>query len=334
MLSTLITALLSALVGLQLAKYRTRELKLQQEVANNRENLAAMIAKSPFAKIVLDAGGRAVFANSQAERFFSGLEGFRVGESFSLFFPEEKEIQIQLASGEEGVFRVYVTPLRWDAGPARLISLLDIKQEKELAALRDDVERMVRHDMKTPLNGIIGLSEVLLMNPELSDEPREYLTLINGSGRKLLEMMNESMVLLAIELGTYEFPKQRVALGGVVHKVVEHLGHLEKEKGVACAITLPETGDEVFGEDILLYIAGRESGEKRRGGLVRRGDSVDSPGRLGHGAFEHSQHGRIVGGGAAEFFREVLYVWQKRGHRPRHVYRQAYRRNPGRAHSA
>jgi len=38
----------------------------------------------------------------------------------------------------------------------------DISERKRAEQLKEDVERMVRHDLKTPLNGVIGLSQQML----------------------------------------------------------------------------------------------------------------------------------------------------------------------------
>jgi PAS domain S-box-containing protein len=42
----------------------------------------------------------------------------------------------------------------------------DISERKFAEQLKSDVERMVRHDLKTPLNGVIGLSQQLLQSIE------------------------------------------------------------------------------------------------------------------------------------------------------------------------
>jgi len=42
----------------------------------------------------------------------------------------------------------------------------DISERKRAEQLKEDVERMVRHDLKTPLNGVIGLSQQMLTSIE------------------------------------------------------------------------------------------------------------------------------------------------------------------------
>jgi len=51
----------------------------------------------------------------------------------------------------------------------------DISERKRAEQLKDDVERMVRHDLKTPLNGVIGLSQQLLQSIEKEAQEAENL---------------------------------------------------------------------------------------------------------------------------------------------------------------
>lgn len=71
-----------------------------------------------------------------------------------------------------------------------------------LEQLKVDVERMVRHDLKSPLLGIGGLSK-LLLKEDLPHKQREYVDAIYHSGQKLLQMINNSMALFKMEEESY-----------------------------------------------------------------------------------------------------------------------------------
>ncbi|MBF0449147.1 MAG: PAS domain S-box protein [Candidatus Magnetomorum sp.] len=51
----------------------------------------------------------------------------------------------------------------------------DISERKRAEQLKEDVERMVRHDLKTPLNGVIGLSQQLLVSIDQEIQMTERL---------------------------------------------------------------------------------------------------------------------------------------------------------------
>ncbi len=59
------------------------------------------------------------------------------------------------------------------------------------------------HEMRTPMNGIIGFNDLLLASG-LSERQREYATLIQSSSRSLMALIDEILDLGKIERGTLE----------------------------------------------------------------------------------------------------------------------------------
>ena len=59
----------------------------------------------------------------------------------------------------------------------------------------------VSHDMRTPLNAIIGLSELALQNQTDSAKTEEYLRKIELSGKQLLTLINDILDMSRIEQG-------------------------------------------------------------------------------------------------------------------------------------
>jgi two-component system sensor histidine kinase/response regulator len=121
------------------------------------------------------------------------------------------------------------------------------------------VDRITNHDIRTPLNTIIGLPEVLLQEPNLTDEQKEDLALISYSGRNVLEAMNLSMTILRIEAGSYRFEPERLDLAILVKQCSREQKAAAATKGVAISITAhgfnsPEVEHiMVLGDRLLAY---------------------------------------------------------------------------------
>jgi two-component system, sensor histidine kinase ChiS len=94
---------------------------------------------------------------------------------------------------------------------------------EENARLRDDVERMSRHDLKTPLNSILGVARLLGDDPGITTEQRELVGIAQRAGFRMLEMVNLSLGLFRMETGTYEFRPAAVDLGEVASRVLVDL---------------------------------------------------------------------------------------------------------------
>jgi signal transduction histidine kinase/DNA-binding response OmpR family regulator len=101
------------------------------------------------------------------------------------------------------------------------------------------------HELRTPLNAIIGFSEVLLerMFGELNERQDEYLRDIWGSGKHLLELLNDILDLSKIEAGQMVLNRSQFAVG----KSLEYCLSLVREQAIRQRIHLslevdPEVG--------------------------------------------------------------------------------------------
>ncbi len=93
----------------------------------------------------------------------------------------------------------------------------------DAAKLREDVDNITRHDLKSPLNVIIGVPQLLLMQCDFTDHQREFVKLVEESGYRMLDMINRSLDLYKMENGTYEFEPQPVDLLAVMKGVLSEL---------------------------------------------------------------------------------------------------------------
>lgn len=99
----------------------------------------------------------------------------------------------------------------------------DISKQKKIEELRDDMTRIARHDLKTPLNGIINLPLLIKQEKNLSEKQIKRLNLIEDAGYKMLAMINSSLDLYKMEEGSYRFVPVSVNLFPLLSKIREEL---------------------------------------------------------------------------------------------------------------
>lgn len=99
-----------------------------------------------------------------------------------------------------------------------------LRRENELIAenarLRDDVERITRHDLKGPLSAIINYPQFIRRDGDVSEKQEGHLKRIESAGRKILNMINLSLGLYKMEQGTYELEAQDVDLASLVGEII------------------------------------------------------------------------------------------------------------------
>ncbi|SFX29873.1 hybrid sensor histidine kinase/response regulator [Marinospirillum alkaliphilum] len=91
----------------------------------------------------------------------------------------------------------------------------------EAARMREDVERIMHHDLKAPLTNIISIPSVLRNAGELNDRQQDFLQKLEDTGWRMLNMINMSLVLLKIEYGTYQPDWQEASLLQLLKQVMD-----------------------------------------------------------------------------------------------------------------
>jgi signal transduction histidine kinase len=110
----------------------------------------------------------------------------------------------------------------------------------EAANAKDQFMAVMSHEMRTPLNAIIGYADLLDMelDGELSARQREHVQRIQVGGRHLLDLINDVLDLTRADARTLDLDLRSVDLGAVLEEVVALLEGAAREKGVEL-ITCP-----------------------------------------------------------------------------------------------
>jgi signal transduction histidine kinase/CheY-like chemotaxis protein len=131
------------------------------------------------------------------------------------------------------------------------------RREEELRAAiaaREEVERIARHDLKTPLNSIVAVPRLLRERRALDAREAELLGMVEGAAYRMLDMVNLSIDLYHMERGEYRFSPRTVDLAAVVetvwHEVRAHAATKRLHLDVAADAAAPALA---WGEPLLCY---------------------------------------------------------------------------------
>ena len=174
--------------------------------------------------------------------------------------PIEYEVSPVFVTGQY-TFRTTRIPYYDPAGKVAgtLAICRDVTSIKQVQRLKEEIERITRHDLKTPLNGIISLPQLLMMDSNLTAEQHELLQQIRSSGYRMLDMINMSMSLYKMEVGTYELDPQSIDVLPIIYDVLTELNSVIKANQTQTAVLIngsPVTNDSqcmVLGEQLLCY---------------------------------------------------------------------------------
>ena len=212
----------------------------QDALRTNEKALKEMLKEMPVIIFAYDEDGGILFYSREFERI-SGYTPEDIGgnpEVLDLFLPDEKSaVRTAGESGREWCFRAkdgsekviawsdisrYFPFPGWKSWKVGV----DVTELKRLERMREDLERVARHDLKAPLVDISGLSATLLYDDNLTQEQREIVTYIEKSGERMLSMVENSLTLYKIEAGSYVHEPTKVDLLQMFSLVEKQLGAL------------------------------------------------------------------------------------------------------------
>jgi signal transduction histidine kinase len=96
----------------------------------------------------------------------------------------------------------------------------------------------VSHELRSPLNAVLGFADLLMAEVDgpLSPEAREEVDQIRGSGKHLLDIINDILELSALESGQLRFSRARVDLWSLAWDVIREAAVLVGTRHVALRV--------------------------------------------------------------------------------------------------
>jgi two-component system, NarL family, sensor histidine kinase BarA len=98
--------------------------------------------------------------------------------------------------------------------------------------LKGDFLATMSHELRTPLNSILGFSDVLLSGETLTDKQRRWVSNIQTSGQKLLNLINDILDLAKIESGKMQVRLDNFNLHDVCEGVLNMFRPLAEKKNI------------------------------------------------------------------------------------------------------
>ncbi|MEX0693858.1 MAG: PAS domain-containing sensor histidine kinase, partial [Rhodospirillales bacterium] len=100
------------------------------------------------------------------------------------------------------------------------------------------------HEFRTPLNAILGFSEMLrneYFGPLGSVTYKRYAGDINDSGQHLLGLVNDILDIATIEAGKRPIHREHMKVSDVVEDCIRHVGQAADDRGLDLIVDLPDT---------------------------------------------------------------------------------------------
>jgi two-component system, sensor histidine kinase and response regulator len=149
----------------------------------------------------------------------------------------------------------YITkPFQFEEVNARVETHLRLRrQQLELQALNELKNHflgMAAHDLRTPLTGIMGISELLAdqLSPLLTEKQSRFFDMLLASSQFMVGMVNDLLDMSAIESGHLTVERRMVDITVPIKRSVEINGMFAYPKNISITISCQEQLPQVFAD--------------------------------------------------------------------------------------
>jgi len=233
----------------------TERKRMEEELRRSERVARTLLNATTESAFLVDVDGAIQAINDIGARRLGGTpqtitgRNFREFQSWELFeqgmerlwevYCERRPVRFE--DDRQGIVHdVMVSPVFDDVGGVDTVAIFaqDITERRRLERLREDVERITRHDMKTPLIGIVGFAQLLQKSRNLTDKQREYLAYIQNSGRQMMDFIKKSLDYFKMEQRSYVLRPQDVDMARVFRRIHDDLRPLAVNKSVCLSFTM------------------------------------------------------------------------------------------------
>jgi len=256
--------------------------KMQEEI---QEKFATIVKSSNDAIVSYKPDGCITSWNLAAEKMFGYSQDNIVGKKYSVLVPESRksehdDVFDKLKSGENFKHHetqrltkagklvdvsISISPITNKDGTLVEISAIfrDISDQKkwtkELVRAKEEAEQAshsktqfvanMSHEIRTPLNTILGMSR-LIAKSKLTQEQKNYLNMIQSSGKFLLGIINDILDFSKVEAGKMELSLSEFTLSDMMRSVANVMSVNTGDKNLELVIDIDSNTPNNFKGDI------------------------------------------------------------------------------------
>jgi two-component system sensor histidine kinase/response regulator len=123
---------------------------------------------------------------------------------------------------------------------------------KVLDRAKSDFLRLIHHELRSPLNGLLGVGELVLDELGALEDGEELREMFELSRQRMLTILDDALLLTEIEVASDSFSSEATDLVSVLYSAIEGAAIFAQSRGVGIELEPGESGCVVAKRDLLL----------------------------------------------------------------------------------
>jgi len=245
-------------------------ININKQLASQNEFNTSLLNAIPFAMDIVDEEGNVLFMSENFKKNFGHdiigqknwsqyKDGNLQHPKYGVLLGESTKTQVEgllsgktieishtgmMFQGKKAILEIFNDITELKSFQEKQVILL--KKAKESDRLKSAFLANMSHEIRTPMNGILGFSD-LLKTPNLSGkEQQQYINIIEKSGKRMLNILNDIVNVSKIESGLMELNIEETNINEQIDFIYSFFKPEVEEKGIRLVIKKPLIGKEPF----------------------------------------------------------------------------------------
>lgn len=141
-----------------------------------------------------------------------------------------------------------------------ILALISFRTSKEKARIADKIEKInadkdyfigvVSHDLRSPLNSVMALSNIMIGDPKdtSTEEIQEFSSIILNSSYRMEHLINNMLDANKIETGKTKLELKSTSLNNAISDIVDSIVYLGKEKEIQTELFIDNDLPNILGD--------------------------------------------------------------------------------------
>lgn len=122
---------------------------------------------------------------------------------------------------------------------------------KVLDRAKSDFLRLIHHELRSPLNGLLGAGELVLEELGATEDGAELREMFELSRQRMLAILDDALLLTEIEVASDSFSSEATDLASTLHCAIEGAAGFAQSRGVGIELEPDEAGCVLAKRDLL-----------------------------------------------------------------------------------